>query len=111
MAKRYAKELLEDRGRKDPSGDEIFGYIKNVDFDDPGMTGARIRFKRSPEDELGVTVEDILVIAHSRLYELNSQVPCRENSIALTKIEEAILWLDQRTLDRELRGVEGTKEK
>lgn len=32
----------------------------------------------------------------------------RETSIAITKIEEAIMWLDKRTADREIRGVEGT---
>jgi hypothetical protein len=34
----------------------------------------------------------------------------RETSIAITKIEEAILWLDKRTRDRERCGVEGTSK-
>jgi hypothetical protein len=34
---------------------------------------------------------------------------CRENAIAITKIEEALLWLDKRTRDREARQVEGTQ--
>jgi hypothetical protein len=33
---------------------------------------------------------------------------CRENAIAITKLEEALLWLDKRTRDREVREVEGT---
>jgi hypothetical protein len=33
---------------------------------------------------------------------------CRENAIALTKLEEALMWLEKRTRDREERGVEGT---
>ena len=33
---------------------------------------------------------------------------CRENAIALTKLEEAQLWLFSRTLARMQRGVEGT---
>jgi len=32
----------------------------------------------------------------------------RENAIAITKLEEALLWLDKRTRDREARQVEGT---
>lgn len=36
---------------------------------------------------------------------------CRENAIALTKMEEALLWLQKRTRDRLNRGVEGTHEK
>ena len=33
---------------------------------------------------------------------------CRENAIALTHLETALLWLHKRTEDREERGVEGT---
>lgn len=33
--------------------------------------------------------------------------PCRENSIAITKLEEALIWLDKRKKDRIERGVEG----
>jgi hypothetical protein len=33
---------------------------------------------------------------------------CRENAIALTKLEEALMWLEKRTADREAREVEGT---
>lgn len=37
-----------------------------------------------------------------------SEFRSRENSIAISKIEEALLWLRKRTMDRQLRGVEGT---
>lgn len=33
---------------------------------------------------------------------------CRENAIALTHLEEALMWLQKRTRDRMARGVEGT---
>ena len=36
---------------------------------------------------------------------------CRENSIAITKLEEALLWLNKRTQDRIARNVEGTSQK
>jgi hypothetical protein len=35
---------------------------------------------------------------------------CRENALALTKLEEALHWLDHRTKDRQRRGVEGTSK-
>jgi hypothetical protein len=38
---------------------------------------------------------------------LNGKFPCRENSIAITKLEEALMWLNKRTADRVKRGVEG----
>ena len=33
---------------------------------------------------------------------------CKENAMAITKLEEALLWLDKRTQGREARKVEGT---
>jgi len=36
---------------------------------------------------------------------------CRENALALTKLEEAVHWLHHRTAQRLARGVEGTHEK
>ena len=33
---------------------------------------------------------------------------CHENDMAITKLEEALHWLDHRTRERERRGVEGT---
>jgi hypothetical protein len=33
---------------------------------------------------------------------------CRENAIAITKLEEALHWLYARRTEREKRGVQGT---
>lgn len=33
---------------------------------------------------------------------------CRENATAITKLDEALMWLNKRTADREARAVEGT---
>ena len=38
----------------------------------------------------------------------NSEFRCRENALAITALEEALLWLRKRTMGRERRGVEGT---
>lgn len=40
----------------------------------------------------------------------NGEFKCRENACAITKIEEALLWLRKRTMGRENRSVEGTHE-
>lgn len=57
----------------------------------------------------GVFVEDILHGAKERLEHLNvGDFRCRENSLAITKIEEALHWLNARTMRREAAGVEGT---
>lgn len=59
----------------------------------------------------GIFIEDLLIVAYAKLKEFNNQIPCRENSIALTKIEESILWLAKRKIERESRGVYGTENK
>lgn len=55
----------------------------------------------------GVQVTEILIFVKEVYKSLNNAFPCRENSITITKIEEAIHWQDARTKDRESRGVEG----
>ena len=55
----------------------------------------------------GTTNEEVLAVLIDRLNYLNSKFPCRENSIAITHIETALLWLNKRTADRLKRGVEG----
>ena len=57
----------------------------------------------------GVTQEVLLAIVCDRLRSFQKgPFSCRENAIALTKIEEAQHWLQQRTIARMRRGVEGT---
>ena len=59
----------------------------------------------------GCFVETVLAAAKGRLEFYNEgQFRCRENSLAITKIEEALHWLQSRTADREARGVEGTHQ-
>lgn len=41
---------------------------------------------------------------------LNNKFPCRENSLTITKLEEALMWNDQGTKNRQARGVEGKNE-
>ena len=61
-------------------------------------------------DEDGTTVEDLIAVAIAKLSMYNKEVPSRETSLAITKLEEALLWLHYRTVDRTQRGIEGTKE-
>lgn len=42
---------------------------------------------------------------------LRAPFACRENAMALTHLEEALMWLQKRTLDRVKRGVEGSMAK
>jgi|SRR5690606_15627204 len=59
----------------------------------------------------GAFVEDVIQAAVERLqYFQNSKFNCRENSVAITKLEEALMWLDYRTKKRVSQGVENTYE-
>ena len=55
----------------------------------------------------GVQAVDVLEYVKKLFQSLNDSFPCRENSLTITKIEEAIHWQDARTKDRQKRNVEG----
>lgn len=57
----------------------------------------------------GTTNEEVLKILIDRMNYLQAHVPCRENAIAITNLEQALMWLEKRTMNRIARGVEGTK--
>ena len=94
------------------------------DLDDQGNpaggwargTGIDIKFQNGPlgrgadrSAPNGAFIEDLLQIVVYRLqYYQGSKFACRENALALTKVQEALHWLNHRTADRERRGVEGT---
>ena len=66
-----------------------------------------------PVKEVGVNgcqVDTLIAAARLIISGLNEKFPCRENSIAITKLDEAIMWLEKRKQDREQRGVEGTNQ-
>lgn len=69
-----------------------------------------ISFQNGPISESGVngiSGEALLAIVEDRLLGFQSgQYACRENAIALTKLQEAMMWLQKRTRDRVARGVE-----
>jgi len=82
--------------------------IRNINHD---KTFARITFQKGPLQETeqnGCFQEDLIEICIDRLRCFqDGEFACRENALALTKLEEALMWLDKRTTDRVNRGVEG----
>jgi hypothetical protein len=53
----------------------------------------------------GTTNEELLEVIIDRLNYLQGLMPCRENEVALIKLDEALLWLNKRTADRQSRDV------
>ncbi len=75
-----------------------------------GVQGVTIQFQNGPVSESGVnglTNEALLALLIHRTKFINKKFPCRENSIAITNMEQALMWFEKRTADRIDRGVEG----
>lgn len=95
---------------EDAAGNPAGGYSKSIGLEVTWQNGPLGRgADRKPQN--GAFVEDLLraVVARIEWYQ-ESKFKCRENAIALTHVETALLWLGKRTADREARGVEGTHE-
>lgn len=83
---------------------------------DGGTTGfaVDIHFQNGPinvdgNGVNGLTHEVLLAIVADRLRSFQKgPYSCKANACALTHIEEAMHWLQQRTIERMRRGVEGT---
>lgn len=75
-----------------------------------GSHFTRIEFQNGPIREVGVnglTNEALLSILIHRLKFLDSKFPCLENQLAIEGCEKAFDALEERTLARIARGVEG----
>jgi hypothetical protein len=74
-----------------------------------------IQFQNGPIKEFGVngvSGEALVAVVIDRLRSFQAgSFACRENAVALIKLEEAMMWLQKRTRDRLARGVEGTNQK
>ena len=77
--------------------------------------GSRINWQDEPRsltggELIGDTPETVLPLVIARLRVLNHEpnTPSRETSLAITKCEEALHWLQDRRRDRDERGVTGT---
>jgi len=83
-----------------------FDYPRTIEFckgdkNDPG----KLRL-------VGFFTETLLAVCREYLQDVNQgELQSRETAVAITKIDEAILWLGKRAADRQARGVQGTYNK
>ena len=91
-----------------PAGGETMGVGINIRWQDGPLGRGPDRLAPN-----GAFVEGVIAAALGRLWfyqkEMDGRFSCRENSIAIMKLEEALHWLNARTADREARDVEGTQ--
>ena len=59
----------------------------------------------------GLQSEQLLIALIDRHKKLNSKFPSREGALAITKMEEALFWLEARVKERMDRGVMGDLKK
>lgn len=87
--------------------------VKNSEYIKCGGQTISFTLQDGPVGENGVNgcqVDDMILYAKDIISALNNEFRCRENSLVITKLEEALLWLHARKADREARGVEGTNQ-
>ena len=86
-----------------PTGGSVRGVGLVIDWQN-GPLG-RGEERKEPN---GAFVETVIDAARQRIqFYQASKFKCRENAIAITKLEESLMWLNKRTADRKTRGVEG----
>lgn len=77
----------------------------------PETVHVTLKFQQGGVAEVGVngiSNEALLAIVVDRMKGFQAgPFACRENAVALTHLETAILWLGSRTRERTTRGVEG----
>lgn len=100
----YINNHVDDDGN--PSGGTVTG------------TGLEISWQSGPlgqgedrQEPNGAMIEAVITAVISRLlFFQDSKYSCRENALAITKLEEALHWLNARTARRIVEGKEGTNE-
>jgi len=71
---------------------------------------AAIEVEQEVPAQPGTTIECLLAMLVHDLHSKHLEIPSRETSIAITKLEEAQLWLAKRKVNRRKRGVLATNE-
>lgn len=60
----------------------------------------------------GVFSETLIQVVKEYLESVNvGELATRETSMVITKLDEALMWINKRSEDRRLRGVQGTYQK
>ncbi len=103
-------DKFESENYNDLDGNPAGGYVVGTGLRIDWQNGTLGRGDERKQPN-GAFVETVIAAALQRIqYYQSSQFACRENALAITKLEEALHWLNHRTQQREQRNVEGTHQ-
>lgn len=111
-------EMAFEDGRISVSAGERDAWGASYDYrvDVEGQECAKIRFQHGPRLEEGSTpgINDatLIAIVLDRIRGFQSgPYDCRENALAITHLETALMWIERRARERKYRGVFGKDAK
>jgi len=96
----------------------VSGHLYELaNFENKEKAGQTIQFihkepkEDAPQELITIsdvtTNEELLEVLIDRMNYLNTKFPCRENSLAITNLDQELMWLEKRTKGRIKRDVEG----
>ncbi len=104
---RVVDGIKEVRKLEDSCDESDFAYYQTITF---------VRGDKTDNGEIiprvdGILQEQLLAMMIADLQYKNSLIPSKETACAITKLQEALFWLEERQRDREARNVLGTYNK
>jgi len=107
--------VVDDPGQGGANHEYHIDWVGDQVWKNEKSNFVHISFQNGPIKEFGingVTQEALLAVVIDRLRCFQAgPFPCRDNAIALSYCEDALMWLQRRTRERIKRGVEGTNQK
>jgi len=94
------KYELENFENKEEQG-QVIQFIEKIEDTQSEIKGKLITLND------GTTNEEVIEMLIDRISYLQSKFPCKENACAITHLQEANMWLYERTRKRIAQNVEG----
>jgi hypothetical protein len=117
---KFNRECVFIQTTDDPASDganhayRVSVFPINRTADAKPVSTAELTFQNGGLKEVGangITDQALLAVVLDRVRGFNNgPFRCRENSIVITKLEEALMWMEKRSNDRSRRGVEGERK-
>jgi len=110
----FGVELFDENDLELVASKRFVEMYEEVEKHQNNKSYINIKFQEGAIGEVGVNgcqIEDVINVLVERLEGFQKGgLPCRENALAITKLEEARMWLNERTRKRKEQGVEGKNE-